>query len=138
MKAIVILQRDLARMSYNSGNKLSNVRSFIILQSGEGLTVNNRANFANFFGKKKTSIKAFRGLFYLRTRAKTFSEISYSFSFLSSNLKLSIVTTFSRDYVLIFSDFVTKTQSRTDESQFVFVHTKAKFNNCFMIHSKYF
>ena len=32
------------------GNKLPNVRSFIILQSGEGLTVNNRANF---FSEKK-------------------------------------------------------------------------------------
>ena len=33
------------------------MRSFIILQSGEGLTVNNRANFAKIFGKKKSKMK---------------------------------------------------------------------------------
>ena len=36
---------------------LTNVRSFIILQSGEGLTSFNKDNSANFSGEKKRSMK---------------------------------------------------------------------------------
>ena len=35
------------------GNMLTNVRNFIILQSGEGLTFFNKDNNANFSGGKK-------------------------------------------------------------------------------------
>ena len=51
--AVVNLLRVLASISYNGGNKLSNVRSLISLLSGEGLTsfsINNRTNFS---GEKK-------------------------------------------------------------------------------------
>ena len=40
-----------------AGNMLRNVTSFIILQSGEGLTSFNKDNSANFTGEKKTSMK---------------------------------------------------------------------------------
>ena len=71
MIAVVILPRVLARMSKWRGNKLSIVRSFIILLLGEGLpsfSINNRANFFVKSSKMKLS-----GVPFLRTRAKTFS-----------------------------------------------------------------
>ena len=40
-----------------AGNMLTNVRSFIILQSGERLTSFNKDNSANFSGENKTSMK---------------------------------------------------------------------------------
>ena len=40
-----------------AGNMLTNVRSFIILQSGEGLTSFKKDNGANFSGEKTTSMK---------------------------------------------------------------------------------
>ena len=43
-----------------AGNMLTNVRSFIILQSGEGLTFFNKDNSAKFSGEKKKSNEAFR------------------------------------------------------------------------------
>ena len=47
-----------------AGNMLSKVRSFIIFQSGEGLTSFNKDNSANFSGeKKKRSMKLFGCLF---------------------------------------------------------------------------
>ena len=49
MVAVVTLLRVLARMS-NGENKLSNVTSFIILQSGEGVTSFSKGNSANFSG----------------------------------------------------------------------------------------
>ena len=39
---------------------LTNVRSFIILQSGEGLTSFNKDNSANFSGEKKKINETFR------------------------------------------------------------------------------
>ena len=39
-----------------AGNMLTNVTSFIILQSGEGLTSFNKDNSANFYGEKKKKI----------------------------------------------------------------------------------
>ena len=52
MKAIVILLLVLARMLY-WWDKVSNVRGFIILRSGEGLTSFNNDNSDDFFGEKK-------------------------------------------------------------------------------------
>ena len=71
--AIVILHRDL-------GNKLSNVKNFIILRPERGRNENNRVNF---YGEKKYN-EAFRGVYFLRMRKKTLSQIS------SSYLKISI------------------------------------------------
>ena len=53
MIAVVIVLRVLARMSYG-GNKLSNVRSFSILQSGEGSTSFNNDNSAKFLVEKNS------------------------------------------------------------------------------------
>ena len=56
----------------SDGNKLSNVRSFIILQSGEGLTSLTKSNPTNFCGKKKVKLN-FRGcIFFLRISRKNF------------------------------------------------------------------
>ena len=53
--AVVILLRVLAR--YRSGvNKLSNIRSFIILLSGEGLTPFSINNRPSVFGEKKMKL----------------------------------------------------------------------------------
>ena len=50
--AVVILLGVLARMLKCGGNKISNVRSFIILQSGEGVTFFTKGNSASFSGEK--------------------------------------------------------------------------------------
>ena len=82
MKAIVILLLVLARMLY-WWDKVSNVRGFIILRSGEGLTSLNKDNSDDFFGeKKKTNNKTFWGDYFLRICEKTSS----------SNLKISNVS----------------------------------------------
>ena len=44
-----------------AGNMLTNVRSFIILQSGEGLTFFNKHNSAIFSKEKKYNEAQFRG-----------------------------------------------------------------------------
>ena len=74
--AVVIVLQVLARMSYG-GNKLSNVRSFSILQSGEGSTSFNNDNSANFSGEKKYN-EEFLGVYYLTIREKTLNQLSYS------------------------------------------------------------
>ena len=57
MVAVVTLLRVLATsVVLNNGNKLSNVRSFIILRAGEGLTFSN-TNSAKFSGEKKSTMK---------------------------------------------------------------------------------
>ena len=78
---------------------LSNVRNFIILLSREGLTPFSIDNRTNFFvtKKRKNFMKLSRESLFLTTRAKTLSVMSYLYSFLSSNLKLS------KDIVLITS-----------------------------------
>ena len=43
---------------------LRNVRSFIILQSGEGLTSFNKDNSANFSGEKKKDQWNFSGVYF--------------------------------------------------------------------------
>ena len=48
--------RDSSR---HSTNKISNVRSFIILRSGEDVTSYNKDNNANFSREKKRAIKHF-------------------------------------------------------------------------------
>ena len=57
MVTVVILLGVLARMYSNGGNKFSNVRSFIILLSEEGLTSFSTNNRTNFLGEKKCKIK---------------------------------------------------------------------------------
>ena len=61
----------------SGGDKLSNIRSFIILQSGEGLISFNNDNSANFSGEKKCN-EEFQGVYFLTIREKTLNEISYS------------------------------------------------------------
>ena len=51
MVAVVTLLRDLADCQ-SGENKLSNVRGFIILRSGEGVTSFTKGNRANFSGEK--------------------------------------------------------------------------------------
>ena len=61
-------------------NKLWNVRSFGILQSGEVWTSfnnDNSANFTDFPGEKKYN-EAFRDVYFLTIREKTLNQISYS------------------------------------------------------------
>ena len=54
---------------HSGGNKFSNVRSFIILGSVEGLSSFNEYNSANVSGGKKYNA-AFRGIYCLRIREK--------------------------------------------------------------------
>ena len=56
----------------SGGNKLTDVRSFIILRSGEGLTSFSINNRTDFFGEK-SKLKLSGVSFFLRTRAKTLS-----------------------------------------------------------------
>ena len=51
----------------------TNVSSFIILLSGEGLTSFSINNRTNFFGEKKKVKKKLSGVFFFRTLAKTAS-----------------------------------------------------------------
>ena len=51
-------------------NKLSNVRNFSILQSGEVFSSFNNDNSANFSGKKKYN-EEFLGVYFLTIREKT-------------------------------------------------------------------
>ena len=53
-----------------AGGGLSNVRSFSILQSGEGSTSFKNDNSANFSGEEKYS-EEFRGVHFLTIREKT-------------------------------------------------------------------
>ena len=70
--AVVILLRVLAREG-----KLSNVRNFSILQSGEVFSSFNNDNSANFSGEKKYN-EEFRGVYFLTIREKTLNQISCS------------------------------------------------------------
>ena len=54
----------------SGGNTLSNVRSFIILPSGDGLTTFSINDPANFFGEKKSEMKP-SGVSFFKTRIKT-------------------------------------------------------------------
>ena len=58
------------------GNKISNVRSFIILRSGEGLTSINTDNNAIFSGKTKAqgSFPGYLLIYFLSIREKSFSQ----------------------------------------------------------------
>ena len=71
------LEMVVAVVIRSGGDKLSNIRSFIILQSGEGLTSFNNDNSANFSGEKKCN-EEFQGVYFLTIREKTLNEISYS------------------------------------------------------------
>ena len=54
---------------------MSNVRSLIILRSGEGVTSITEDNSANF-SSEKWSNKAFRRVYILRIREKPLSQMS--------------------------------------------------------------
>ena len=75
---------EFNRECRSGGNKLTNVRSLIILLPGEGLTSFSIYNCTNFFGEKKKIKLKLSGVSFYREHAQT-----YSYSFLSSNLKLS-------------------------------------------------
>ena len=66
MVAVVTLLRVF---NSEGGNEISNVRSFIILRSREGLTSFNIDNAA-IFSKEKKYNEAFRGVYFLRIREK--------------------------------------------------------------------
>ena len=74
--AVFILPR-VKQECCSDGNKSSNVGSFIILLSGEGLTSFNKDNSTNFSGEKEY-IEAFRGVYFLTIREKILNQISYS------------------------------------------------------------
>ena len=63
----------------SGGNKLSNVRSFSILQSGEVSTFFNNDNSANFSGEKKYN-EEFRGVYFLTIHEKKFTVSIMSFA----------------------------------------------------------
>ena len=69
------------------GNKLSNIRRFIILRSGNGLTSFNKDKSYDFSGGRKVQSSFPWCLFF-----KNASQIPYLWSISSSNLKLSIIT----------------------------------------------
>ena len=71
MVAVVILLRECR----SGGNKLSNVRSFSILESGKSSTSFNNDNSFNFSGEKKYS-EEFRGVYFLTIRETTLKQIS--------------------------------------------------------------
>ena len=73
MVAVVILLQEGGSEGRSGGNKLSNVRSFRILQSGEGSTSFNNDNSANFSGEKKYN-EEFRGVYFLTIREQTLSK----------------------------------------------------------------
>ena len=62
----------------SGGNKLSNVRTFSILQSGEGSTSFNNDNSANVSGEKSTMKNSGVSIYFLTIREKTLNQISYS------------------------------------------------------------
>ena len=82
------LYYEFKRECRSGGNKLSNVRSFTILRSGEGSASFNNENSSIFSGEKKYN-EEFRGVCFLTVREKTLNQISYSYSFSPSNLKVS-------------------------------------------------
>ena len=65
--AVVILLRECR----SGGNRLSNIRSFITLLSGEGLN-SFSITVLTFFGEK-SKMKLFRYVYFLKTYAKTSS-----------------------------------------------------------------
>ena len=74
------------RKCHSGGIRLSNVRSFIILLSGEGLTSFTINNRTNFFGENKVKW-SFPGCLFFRTRAKTWVNP------LSPNIHIQILQT---------------------------------------------
>ena len=76
MIAVVISRRVLARCR-SDGNKLSSVKSFIILLSGEGLTSLNKNNCDNFSGEKREN-ETFRSVVVENTRNKNSNFILQS------------------------------------------------------------
>ena len=69
MVAVVILLRVLVSVVV-AGTRLSNVRNFSILQSGEVFSSFNNDKSANFSDEKKYN-EEFRGVYFLTIRKKT-------------------------------------------------------------------
>ena len=67
---IVVVVVDFLRKCRGSGNKYSNIRSFIFFRLGEGLTSFNKDNNATFSGEEKYN-EAFRDAYLFRIREKT-------------------------------------------------------------------
>ena len=74
MVAVVILLHEFQRECRGGGNKLSNVRSFCILQSGKVLASFKTDNIANFSGEKKSTVKSSGVSIFDNTR-KNFKSI---------------------------------------------------------------
>ena len=87
---VVIPLRGLARMS--CGNRLSNVRRLTILRSGKVFTSSNKDNTANFYGEKKCNEAILFSFFFWTIIRKSLDQTSYSKSFSSPNLKVSIIS----------------------------------------------
>lgn len=65
------------------------VKSVIFLRSEEGLTSSDKDNSANFPGLKCSTMKHSLVSILITIAEKTVSEVSYLWSFWSSNLKVS-------------------------------------------------
>ena len=72
--AVVVLLRVFARMSWW---RKQDIKSFIILPSGERVTSFTKDDYANFSGEKWQN-EAFRDVYTLRRREKPLAQISYS------------------------------------------------------------
>ena len=77
MVAVVMLLRVLARYRRDGNtDKISNVRSFIILRTGERVASFTKDNSANFSSEKWES-EAFWEVYISRIREKALSQNSY-------------------------------------------------------------
>ena len=74
------------------GNRLSNVRRLTILRSGKVFTSSNKDNTANFYGEKKCNEAILFSFFFWTIIRKSLDQTSYSKSFSSPNLKVSIIS----------------------------------------------
>ena len=68
-------RRQSTTRGRSGGNKLSNVRSFIILLSGEDLTSFNNGNSTNFSGEKKSTMKNYGVSIFWQHAKKTLNQI---------------------------------------------------------------
>ena len=76
MMAVVILLRVLTKMSSGSdGKKLSNLKRFIILRLGEGLTSFNKITVLSFLVKNSKMKLSRVSSFFENTREETISQI---------------------------------------------------------------
>ena len=88
MVAVITLLRVLVRMLRWRKQVIKCFRSFILLRSAEDVTSFTKGNRANFSSEKLYN-EAFRGVYFLRIRIKALSQILYSLSYSSENIKVS-------------------------------------------------